>query len=67
MEFQNAIQLERPVVVMTTDKVDVTLMTPMMRHHYNSNTRIIWTKRNGDYVLKCSWDSICDSILKLAS
>ena len=65
MEFQNAIQLERPVVVMTTDKVDVTLMTPMMSHHYNINTRIIWTKRNGDYVLKCSWDKICDSILKL--
>ena len=65
MEFQRAIQLNKPIIIMVKDKVDKTLLTPAMRMCYNTNSRIIWTKHDGDYVLKSTWDTICDSIMEL--
>jgi len=67
MEFQRAIQLNKPIIIMVKDKVDKTLLTPAMRMSYNTNTRIIWTKHEGDYVLKSTWNTICDSIMELGA
>jgi len=67
MEFQKATYLDKPVIFMVKDKVDEQLMTPAMRLHYNHNTRIIWAKENGKYVLKSTWARICESIIELAS
>jgi len=43
------------------------LLTPAMRMCYNTNTRIIWTKHEGEYVLKSTWNTICDSIMELGA
>ena len=67
MEFQKAIQINKPIIIMVKDKVDKTLLTPAMRMSYNKNTRIIWTKHEGDYVLKSTWNTICDSIMELGA
>lgn len=67
LEFQKACQLNKPVIFMTKDSVSEELMTPMMRLHYHSNTRIIWAMENGQYVLKGTWNGVCDSILDLVA
>ena len=67
MEFQKAIQLNKPIIIMVKDKVDKTLLTPAMRMSYNTNSRIIWKQHDGEYVLKGTWNTICDSIMELGT
>ena len=67
MEFQRAIQLNKPIIIMVKDKVDKTLLTPAMRMSYNTNSRIIWKQHDGEYVLKGTWNTICDSIMELGT
>ena len=67
MEFQRAIQLHKPDIFMMKDKVDKTLLTPAMRISYDTNSRVIWTKHEEEYVLKSTWDTVCDSIIELGA
>lgn len=66
-EFQQACRLNKAIVFMVREQVDEKLMSPEMKHHYDINTRIIWTRDKDRYVLKTSWHCICESILDLAS
>ncbi|XP_045194994.2 toll-like receptor 2 [Mercenaria mercenaria] len=65
MEFDHALRMNKPIILMVKDEVNVNEMVPSLQELYKVNTRLLW-ERNGDiYEIKTSWDNVCDSILEL--
>ncbi|XP_045215711.2 toll-like receptor 4 [Mercenaria mercenaria] len=64
-ELEQAIQLQRPIILMIKGIVDEELMKPRIKLLYKENVRILWTEQNGQYVLKTTWENVCSSILDL--
>ncbi|XP_045215724.2 toll-like receptor 10 [Mercenaria mercenaria] len=64
-ELEQAIQLQRPIILMIKGTVDEELMKPRLKLLYKENVRILWTEQNGQYVLKTTWENVCSSVLDL--
>lgn len=64
-ELDQAWIQRKPMILMFKDEVDEELMTPIMKTIYKKNTRILWALEDGEYVLKTSWDNVCNAILEL--
>ncbi|KAH3851892.1 hypothetical protein DPMN_094379 [Dreissena polymorpha] len=67
LEFDLALQLGKPVILMIKEQVNEELMSPSMSMLYRTNTRILWTRRGDNYVLKSTWDIVVKSIIDTIS
>ncbi|XP_052273197.1 leucine-rich repeat-containing G-protein coupled receptor 4-like [Dreissena polymorpha] len=67
LEFDLALQLGKPVILMIKEQVNEELMSLSMSMLYRTNTRILWTRRGDNYVLKSTWDNVVKSILDTIS
>lgn len=65
-EFDRAIQMSKPVLLMMKEDVDIELMAPAMNVLFRNKVRILWENNNGEYRLKTTWENVCESILDLA-
>jgi hypothetical protein len=66
MEFDLALQLNKPIILIVKDNVDSNDMVPSLREIFHTRTRILWEQHDGDeYKLKTTWDNVCTSILEL--
>lgn len=66
-EFNHALGMKKPVLLMMKEDVEIDLMTPAMQLLFKNRVRILWEDNNGEYILKTSWKNVCGSILDLAS
>ncbi|KAL4237503.1 tRNA-dihydrouridine(20) synthase [NAD(P)+]-like protein [Mactra antiquata] len=66
-EFDQATQRHKPVILMMKGDVDIDLMTPTMQHLFRNQVRMLWEENNGEYMLKTSWENVCESILAIAT
>jgi hypothetical protein len=64
-EFDHAILLEKPIVLMVKDEIDIEMMNGQMLDLYEHRTRILFMKENDDYIPKTSWENVCTSIIEL--
>lgn len=64
MEFEEAFNLDKPIIFMLKEPISDTLMSTSMKLLFQRNTRIHWKQENKQFVLKTSWSKICDSILE---
>jgi hypothetical protein len=64
-EFDQAFLLEKPIVLMVKDQVEIALMTPLIRDLYEKKTRVLWLWEDGQFKLKTTWDNVCTSIIEL--
>ncbi|KAH3846741.1 hypothetical protein DPMN_089044 [Dreissena polymorpha] len=67
LEIDLALQLGKPVILMIKDQVTEELMSPSIAMLYRTNTRILWTRHGGDYILKSTWDNVVKSIIDTVS
>ncbi|KAH3791962.1 hypothetical protein DPMN_145451 [Dreissena polymorpha] len=67
LEFDLALQLGKPVILMIKEQVNEDLMTPSLSMLYRTNTRILWTRHGGNYFLKSTWDNVIKSIIDIIS
>ena len=65
MEFDFALQLNKPIVLMIKDDVDPREMVPSLREMFYKRTRILWERQDNEYRLKTTWTNVCNSILEL--
>jgi hypothetical protein len=66
-EFDYAILLEKPIVLMVKDEIDTEMMNGQMLDLYEHRTRMLFTKENDNYIPKTSWENVCASIIELVN
>ena len=65
VEFETAIQIKKPIILMMYGKVKRRRMPPVLRAHFESYIRVHWIMQNGVPVMMPGWDFLCPSIFKL--
>ncbi|XP_052803685.1 toll-like receptor Tollo [Mya arenaria] len=64
-EFNTAMELQIPVILMVKEHVPEDKMDPDIREYFKSNSRIMWVKDEKDtYQMESSWDAVCSAILR---
>lgn len=66
MEFEQAYDLGKPIMLMFKETVNEDVMYPVMRDLYNRYTRIVWAFEGNEYKLKTSWENVGNSILNMS-
>jgi len=64
-EVRQACQLKKRIMLMIEEDTNTDLMSDDLRKLFEMNTRIVWTYRNEQLVLKTTWKHICTCILDL--
>lgn len=66
-EIQQAYSMEMPIMLLFMEEVNTEYMTPLLKSIFNRNTRISIKTVNDRIKVVPDWDTICGSILELAS
>ena len=64
-EVRQACQLNKRIILMIEEDTNTDLMSDDLRKLFEMNTRIVWTYRNEQLVLKTTWNHICTCILDI--
>ncbi|XP_045185007.2 toll-like receptor 8 [Mercenaria mercenaria] len=65
MEFDHALFMKKPFILMVKGEIDVNEMVPSMQEVFKRNTRLLWEWDGDNFVMKTSWDNVVSSILDL--
>ncbi|XP_053384087.1 toll-like receptor 8 [Mercenaria mercenaria] len=65
MEFDHALFMKKPFIVMVKGEIDINDMVPSMQEVFRRNTRLLWERDGNIFVMKTSWDNVIFSILEL--
>lgn len=64
VEFSQAIELRKPVILMIEEDCDEELMPPGLKSLFKNNARIIWSINNSQFMIKSTWEIVCHSIIE---
>lgn len=64
-ELDQAYIKRKPIVLMFKERVEESVMMPMMKELYRNKVRMLWNFENGEYVLKSTWENVSASVLDL--
>ena len=64
-EFDTAIQINKPVILMLFDNVKKRHMPAVLRTHFETYIRVHWSIQNGVPVMTPGWDVLCKTIVRL--
>ncbi|XP_045180593.2 uncharacterized protein LOC123539877 [Mercenaria mercenaria] len=65
MEFDMALFMKKPFILMIKDELDESEMVPSLQELFKRNTRLLWERRDNHFYLRTSWDNVVNSVLEL--